>query len=70
MEKITANTDPVENKQYLCATENWRHDGLRHCPKKSIGYTNPIDFYRELKTIRIVHYLRKRQLFLVSKKAN
>lgn len=63
MEKITVNSESEANKQYLCTTENWRHDGLGHGPQKVNRVSNPIDFYRELKTIWIVHCLRRRQLF-------
>ena len=48
----------MTNKWYICNTENWRHDGLCHCPTKVNRVSNPIDFYRELKTIRIVHCFR------------
>lgn len=34
MEKVTADTKPVANKQYLCTAGNWREEALSHCPQK------------------------------------
>lgn len=42
----------MTNKQYICITGNWRHDGLSHCLPKANRASSPIDFYRELKNNR------------------